>query len=76
MSSAAYAVQAIQAAGDVQREYAALMRRHHAPSLRRVQQISRVLRHPWLAQLASGPALIPTPLLARLIAWVHLKVPT
>ncbi len=72
MGSAACAVQAIRAEGEVAARYVDLLRRHHRPVSRRLAWLGAALRNPVVQAAAEHMPYLPDRLLSGLIARVHL----
>ena len=75
LGSAVWAARAVLGGGDILRQYTRFMRQHHRPATWRVPVLGRVLRHPLIHFLAAGPRVFPQRPLARLVEWVHVRVP-
>lgn len=67
------AARAVLGGGDVLQSYTSLMTRYHRPALRRLRWLSRVLRSSVIHTLAAGPVVLPPPLLAGIVRWIHVQ---
>lgn len=74
MISADCLARAVASGGEVAVDYQRLMRRHHAPIMRRTRLLGSLLRSRLLLWLAHAPRFVPEPLLTRMIEHVHVEV--
>lgn len=73
LCSAECAVAAVTSGGDRLGHYERLMRRHHAPIVRRTRWISRLLKSRPVTWLAGRGPLLPESVLARMVEHIHVK---